>query len=58
MKRGGGPENGTTFGVLGTINPKFDPTKDTFGNSFEAWYELVPPVRSHADCQKFTRSRP
>ena len=40
----GGPENGITFGVLGRINPKFDPTKAKFRNSFEAWYELVPPV--------------
>ena len=48
---GGGPENETTFGVLRKINPKFDPTKDKFRNSFEALYERVPPVRSHADCQ-------
>jgi len=58
LPKGGGPMNEATFGILRTINPKFDPTKDNRVKPFEVWCKLVSPLLSHTDCQKCTRSRP
>ena len=56
--RGKRPENGPTFGVLVMISPEFDPTKDKRWNVFDVWQKPVPPVWSHPDYQKCTRSCP
>ena len=48
----------THFWGFKAINPKFHPMKDKIWKPFEYWYKPVPPVRSHRDYQKCTRSRP